>query len=313
MNSKFDTPYTPISSFYKSKFGEKVYKIPVTTVDTCPNREGLKGMETCIFCDVWGSAARSESSALSLDHQIKKYKKHIGSRFKAKKFLVYFQAYTNSFAKVKTIKENFYKALEHEGVVGVVVGTRPDCISSALLKVWQEIHEQAFLSVELGAQSFNDEKLLYLKRGHTHSQTVTAIKKIKSETNVDLGLHFMFGLPNETISEIKEMALETNRLNVDNVKLHNMHVLKNTPLENDFFAGEFTPITREEYSKRVGVFLSHLDPKIFVHRLAALSSRWDELIAPDWSKRKMETHQFIVDDLHQNRNHQGCKLEDITL
>jgi len=313
MNSKFETPYNPISSFYKDKFGEKVYKIPVTTVDTCPNREGLKGMETCIFCDVWGSAARSESSNLTLDHQIKKYKNHIGKRFKAKKFLVYFQAYTNSFDKVQTIKKNFHQALEHEDVIGIVVGTRPDCISPALLRVWQEVHEQSFLSVELGAQTFDEDQLVYLKRGHTHKQTLSAIKRIKSETDVDLGLHFMFGLPGETDQEIIEMALETNTLKVDNVKLHNMHVLKNTPLENDFFDGSFTPISRNEYARRVGLFLSHLEPSIYVHRLAALSSRWDELIAPDWCKRKMETHQFIVDHLYQSHSQQGCKLQVNTL
>jgi len=300
--------YKPISQFYKEKFGEKVYKIPVSVIDTCPNREGLKGMETCIFCDVWGSAARAEAKFLPLDTQIKKYKAHISKRFKAKKFLVYFQAYTNSFAKVQTIKEQFYKALEYEDVVGIVVGTRPDCISPALMKLWQEVHEQSFLSVELGAQTFNDEKLKHLKRGHTHEQTLKAIKRIKDNTDVDLGLHFMFGLKDETDQEIIDMAKETNHLKINNVKLHNLHVLKDTPLENDFFDGSFTPITLENYARRVGLFLSHLDPNIYVHRLAGLASRHDELIAPDWASRKMETHQFIIDSIKASNLRQGSCL-----
>jgi len=304
--SSFINVYKPISQFYKEKFGEKVYKVPVSVFDTCPNREGLKGMETCIFCDVWGSAAHSESKTLPLDIQIKKYKAHISKRFKAKKFLVYFQAYTNSFAKVQTIKEHFYRALDHEDVVGIVVGTRPDCISPALLKLWQEIHEKSFLSVELGAQTFDDKKLDYLKRGHTHEQTLKAIKKIRETTDVDLGLHFMFGLPGETDQEIIEMATETNNLGIDNVKLHNLHVLKDTPLENEFFEGRFTPIEREDYARRVGLFLAHLDPNIYVHRLAALSSRWEELVAPDWTARKMETHQFIIDSIKSRDLQQGC-------
>ncbi len=301
-------PYNPISCFYEKHFGEKVYKIPVSVVDTCPNREGLKGMETCIFCDVWGSAARSEAQTLPLDLQIKKYKAHIGKRFGAKKFLVYFQAYTNSFAKVQAIKENFYRALEHEGVAGVVVGTRPDCISPALLRLWQEIHEQSFVSVELGAQTFNDAQLDYLKRGHNHAQTLKAIKRIKGETDVDLGLHFMFGLPNETDEEIQDFAIKTNELKIDNVKLHNLHVLKDTPLEQDYFNNKFTPCTLEEYSRKVGIFLSHLSPDIYVHRLAALASRWDELIAPSWARKKMETHQNIITYMRNSEIKQGSSL-----
>lgn len=303
-----DHPYNPISSFYQDRFGEKVYKIPVSVFDSCPNREGLKGMETCVFCDVWGSAARAEAKTLPLIHQIKKYKKHIGERFGARKFLVYFQAYTNSFAKLQTIRSHFFEALEQDNIVGIVVGTRPDCISPALFRLWQEVHEQSFVSVELGAQTFNEDLLIYLKRGHTHQQTLRAIERIQNETSVDLGLHFMFGLPGETDSEIIEMARETSRLKIDNVKLHNLHVLKDTPLEQEFFSGKFTPCTLEEYSNKVSKFLSHLDPKIYVHRLAAFASRWDELIAPDWTRNKMGTHQSIIGHMRENKTFQGKAL-----
>jgi len=301
-------PYNPISSFYDSHFGEKVYKIPVTTVDTCPNREGLKGMETCIFCDVWGSAAQSEAKDFPLDTQIKKYKKTIGDQYNAKKFLVYFQAYTNSFDKIKAIRENFYRALDHEGVAGVVIGTRPDCISPALLRLWQEIHEKSFVSVELGAQSFRDDKLEYLKRGHDNAQTIKAVQRIQENTDVDLSLHFMFGLPNETKEEVIEAAQITADLGINSVKLHNLHVLKNTPLEKEYFAERFTPYTFEEYCEVVGDFISHLPKDIYIHRLSALASRWDELIAPDWTRKKMATHQGIIDYLKRHEITQGCKL-----
>ena len=156
--------------------------------------------------------------------------------------------------------------------------------------------------------SLKDEKLDYLKRGHTHEQTLKAIKRIKAETDVDLGLHFMFGLPNESDEEIVEEALQTAELGIDNVKLHNLHVLKDTPLEKDFFEGKFTPCTLEEYSHKVGLFLSHLDPKIYVHRLAALASRWDELVAPDWTIKKMETHQDILAHMKARGLYQGSAL-----
>lgn len=301
-------PFNPISNFYKTKFGEKIYKIPVSVVDSCPNREGLKGMETCVFCDVWGSAARSEAKTFPLDIQINKFRKIISKRYKAKKFLIYFQAYTNSFEKVKSLREHFYRALDHEDVVGVVIGTRPDCISPALLKLWQEIHERSFVSVELGAQTFRDDKLEWMKRGHNNEQTLKAIKRIQTETDVDLGLHFMFGLPNESLEEIKEAAEITANLGITNVKLHNLHVLKDTPLEKDFFANRFTPCTLEEYSEKVGVFLAHLPKHIHVHRLAAVSSRWEELIAPEWTRHKFATHEKILSYLKEQSITQGCAL-----
>ena len=265
-------------------------------------------METCIFCDVWGSAARSEAQNFPLDIQIKKYKKSIGEKFKAKKFLVYFQAYTNSFDKLTALKTNFYRALEHEGVVGVVIGTRPDCLSPALLKLWQEIHEQSFVSVELGAQSFRDDKLEFLKRGHSNEQTLNAITRIQNETDVDLSLHFMFGLPNESREEVIEAAHKTAELNINSVKLHNLHVLKNTPLEKEYFEERFTPCSFENYCEKVGDFLSHLPKEIYVHRLSALASRWDELIAPDWTRRKMQTHMGILTHLKKHQITQGCLL-----
>lgn len=300
-------PFNPISRFYEKRFGEKVYKIPVSVYDTCPNREGFKGMETCIFCDEWGSAARSEAQNYSLSQQIQKYSKSIGKQFKAQKFLVYFQAYTNSFAKIQSLKENFYQALEYKNIVGIVVGTRPDCISPSLLKLWQEIHDQSFLSVELGVQSFRDDKLDFLKRGHSNKQSLQAIQRIKEETSIDLGLHFMFGLPNERDEEIIEAAKLCSELKIDNVKVHNLHVLKNTPLEKDYFKHKFTPCSFEDYCEKVALFLSHLDPQIYVHRLAALASRWEELIAPDWTRRKMETYQNILWYLERHKISQGCK------
>ncbi len=174
LNAWKGNPYYPISVYYERLFGEKVYKIPVTTVDDCPNRRGLKGMETCIFCDVWGSAARSESLTMNLRAQIEKYKTQIGKKFNAKKFLVYFQAYTNSFDKISTLREQFELCLEYEDIVGFVVGTRPDCISPALFKLWQEFHEKRFMFIELGAQSFSNAQLEFMKRGHTAEQSFKA-------------------------------------------------------------------------------------------------------------------------------------------
>lgn len=298
-------PYKSISEHYHSIFKEKVYKVPVAIVDDCPNRMGLKGMETCAFCDVWGSAARSEAFTMNLEQQITKYKAHIQKRFKSNKFLVYFQAYTNTFTKVSALEQNFETALSSEDVVGFVLGTRPDCLSPAVLNLWQKFHEKSFVSIELGVQSFFEDDLLFMKRGHTAEASIKAIHKIAESTSVDLGIHLIFGNPNETKERIIETANRVNELPISNVKLHNLHVLKNTTLEKIYNLGEFSPISREEYSEKVRLFLERLRPDIAIHRLSAFASRWDELIAPAWTADKMGTHQFIIDYLRNQNSHQS--------
>jgi radical SAM protein (TIGR01212 family) len=298
-------PYRPISEFYQSRFGSKVFKIPVSVVDDCPNRRGLKGMETCIFCDVWGSAANSETVGMGLREQITKYQAIIGKKYRAENFLIYFQAYTNSFEKIDTLRTNFEVALSYPFVRGLVVGTRPDCLSPSVLRLWQEFHERSFVAVELGVQSFFDDQLLFLRRGHTRDQSLQAMQKISRTTSVDLGIHLMFGMPHETDSHILETAKIVNDLPITNIKLHNLHVLTKTPLELLYRAGDFHPIERQAYADRVELFLEHLSPRIYVHRLAAFASRWEELVAPKWTSDKMGTHQFMIDHLRSKSSFQG--------
>lgn len=302
-------PYHTIAEHYKRLFGEKVYKIPVSVVDDCPNRMGLKGMETCSFCDVWGSAARSESITLPLKEQIETYKIDIEKKFKAQSFLVYFQAYTNTFTKASQLRQQFELALSYPFVKGFVVGTRPDCLSKAVLDMWQEYYQRSFVAVELGVQSFFEDDLIFMKRGHTAQQSLEAIEKIANNTAVDLGIHLIFGNPNETNERIIETAKICNDLPITNIKLHNLHVLKETELEKWYAEGRFSPIEREIYAERVELFLQHLHPRIALHRLAAFASRWEELIAPTWTSDKMGTHQFIIDHLRGKKSFQGQLFE----
>ena len=305
-------PYHSVSEHFKRIFSQKVYKIPVSVVDDCPNRMGLKGMQTCSFCDVWGSAAREESFTLDLNSQILKYRETIAKRYKAENFLVYFQAYTNTFTKASQLRENFDTALAHSFVRGLVIGTRPDCLSEAVLQLWQEYCLKTHVGVELGVQSFYDEHLKYMRRGHSAEDSLKAIKRIAERTSVDLGIHLIFGSPSETMSEVRETARICNDLPITNVKLHNLHVLKNTPLAEWYAQGEFTPLSFEQYRDRVAEFLSHLHPRIAVHRLLAYAPRWEELIAPDWTADKMGPHQKIVDHLRAQKIYQGCNISDQT-
>lgn len=303
-------PYHSISEHYKRIFGEKVYKLPVTVVDDCPNRMGLKGMKTCSFCDVWGSAARTDSFEMDLRTQIEKYQKDIGQKYNSRQFLVYFQAYTNTFTKVPQLRSNFDTALSFPFVKGFVLGTRPDCLSKSVLDLWQEYYEKSFVGVELGVQSFFDQHLDFMRRGHSAQDSLKAIQKITESTAVDLGIHLIFGSPGETDQQIIETARICNDLPITNIKLHNLHVLKNTELERLYHDNQFQPIERRQYTDKVMLFLSHLHPRFAIHRLAAFASRWEELIAPSWTSDKMGTHQYIIDELRHNKIYQGCRITE---
>lgn len=262
-------------------------------------------METCVFCDQWGSAANADSFQMELKDQIEKYHANISKKYNSRKFLIYYQAYTNTFTRLQTLKQNLEVGLHYPFVVGYVIGTRPDCLSKGVFDLWKETHEKSFVGVELGVQSFFNHHLEFMKRGHTAEDSLSAIRKISQETPVDLGIHLIFGNPNETDEEVIETAQICNDLPITNVKLHHLHVLKNTGLEQIHAGGQFTPISFEKYAERIGLFLSHLHPRLRIHRLAAYSSRWEELIAPDWTADKMRTHQGIIDYLRSQKIYQG--------
>jgi radical SAM protein (TIGR01212 family) len=304
------SPYFPISLFYQNKFGEKVWKIPVSTATTCPNREGIRGMKVCNFCDEWGSAAFPEEREKGLSVQIETIRDRLQKRYNANKFLVYFQAYTNTFAKTQTLRQQLEVALKYKEVVGIVIGTRPDCISDAVLELWQEYSQRTYVAVELGVQSFDEEQLLWMRRGHTAQKSIESVLRIRQACpDLDIGIHLMFGLPGDNLEMMKRHAEISNALPINNVKLHNLHVLKNTPLEEDFHKGLFTPLEREAYAELVMEFLKHLRPDLAVHRLTAVASRHEELIAPKWVANKMASYQFMLDTLAERKVYQGMNYQ----
>ncbi len=263
-------------------------------------------MKTCSFCDVWGSAAREESFEMSLQDQMTTFGQKIKARKNSGKFLIYFQAYTSTFQDLQSLRQSFETAAQFPDVVGFVVGTRPDCVSQGVLDLWQEYAEKiGFVGVELGVQSFRNSTLEFYRRGHTHEQSLRAIEKISKVKKVDLGLHLIFGAPEENETDFRNAALVCNNLPISNVKLHNLHVLKNTHLETLWNRGEFNPIDFPSYARAVQVFLEHLNPDTFIQRLAAYSSRWDELVAPPWTADKMRTHQGLIDFLQSENSFQG--------
>lgn len=298
--------YYPISQFFKKRFQEKVYKITVSTASTCPNRLNNPGGEGCIFCDEWGAAGNHLSmSPGSLSEQIQENKVKLQQRFRVNKFLVYFQPYTSTYTQLSRLQENLETALEDPDVVGVVLGTRPDCLPPEIFPMLKKFHEQSYVSVELGVQSFNNERLAFLNRGHSAECSIEAIRKLSDLSGVDVGVHLILGIPGETEAELREMTKTINQLPVHNIKLHNLHVLENTGLARLYRQGDFVPVDLETYTEKVLQIIPYLKPEVAIQRLTAVAARWDDLVAPEWTKERMRPPQFIQNRLKELDLYQG--------
>ena len=297
--------YQPLSLHYGRRFGCKVYKVGVSTATTCPNREGLKGMRTCIFCDEWGSAAYPEQRGEDLAAQIRANGARIRQRYGAHKLLVYFQAYTNTFERLSRLEALFQEALAQPDVVGLVIGTRPDCLSRGLLKRLDALARATYVSVELGVQTLDDGQLAWLERGHDRACSLAALRALAEHPAIESCAHLMFGQPGETDRQLRETAAVLGTLGVTGVKLHNLHVLRGTPLAAAYRTGRFEPVTLAEYARKVALFLEHLPPCVVVHRLSAVASRWEEALAPAWVREKLRPAQAIQDHMARVDTWQG--------
>lgn len=297
--------YYPISQYFKQHFGERVGKISVSIAETCPNRSPNTDLEVCIFCDEWGSAAYPLEKDRELIEQIRHNKKMVARRLKSESFLAYFQSYTNTLGKVNVLAERYDLVLQEDYIKGLVIGTRPDCLPARLMPLLQSYCQRTYVLVELGIQSFYNDHLEFLRRGHSAEKNIEGILKLKQHTDVDIGVHLIFGLPNESEQRIIDTALMINQLPITNVKLHNLHVLKNTPLEKLYHEGKFEPLELEPYAEKVILFLRHLNPDIALQRLAALCSRWDELVAPAWTAQKMQPIDYIENQMKERGVMQG--------
>ena len=297
--------YYPVSAYYKRRFGCRVYKVSVSVAETCPNRAGINGAGVCVFCDEWGSAAYHRTAHLGLSEQFQKNSEQIRTHYKPDQFLVYFQAYTNTFARIGQLESQFEEALAQRDVIGLVVGTRPDCLPGGMMALLSRIAKRSYLSVELGLQTLDEEQLRFLSRGHDVACSLAALEKLSAYPDIDVCVHLMFGLPGETDEQLRATAHHLSIRGVHGVKLHNLHVLRDTPLADMYTRGEFSPVTQEDYARKVGVFLENLSPNVVVHRLNAVANRWDDIVAPDWARSKMGTTQMIRDYLKKIDTWQG--------
>ena len=274
--------YRMISVFYKERYGEKAYKIPVALPLTCPNRDGSAGVGGCTFCGEIGAGYENRPASMTVKQQIDETVVHIAKKYKAYKYIPYFQNFSNTYLPPEKFRQYVEEAcLEH--VVGIAIATRPDCVHDAYLDILKDIQTKYGIDiyVELGLQSVNYHTLQKVNRGHTMAEFIDAVLRIK-RYGFEVCAHMILNLPWDTMDDVIEGAKTLSALQVDQVKLHALYLVKNTKMARDYEAGEFTLISAEEYACRVVEFLRYLDPKIVLQRLVGRAPE-ENTIFTNWS------------------------------
>ena len=299
--------YLTYSDYLKNKYGEKVYKLPVNLPGTCPNRDDFIGSGGCIFCAEEGSGFDLLPNSLAIKEQIEKNKKYFSQRFKAKKFIVYYQAFTNTYWPLDKFKSFVEVSGEVEDVVEVSVSTRPDCISDNYLDVLKALSENKDLdiNVELGLQTVNYHTLEKINRGHTLAEFVDAVKRNK-ERGFSTCAHLIINLPWDDMNDIVECAKLMSALEVEQVKLHSLYIVDGTALGEMYKNNEFEVISLDEYVERVVNFIEHLSSDIVIQRLVGKGPK-DKLLFNNWDRSWWHIKERIEKTLQEINTWQGKK------
>lgn len=299
-----DKRYNQYSAYLKNKFGVKVYKITLDAGFSCPNRDGLISTGGCIFCDDGGSFSQAHSNLLSIEQQIDEGIKTLSSRFNAQKFMSYFQAYSNTYKPVKELEKIYNSSLCRKDIVGLSIGTRPDCVDEEKLNLIAGYKDDYYTWVEYGLQSIHDKTLRKINRGHDFDCFLRAYEKTK-EKGINVCVHVIFGLW-ETHDEIIQTAQRLSELEVDGVKIHMLCALENTKLADMYYRGEIDFMSEDEYVQTVCDFLEYLPSHTTIHRLAGNGLK-KNLIAPKWLGAKLDCLNKIDRELMKRNSFQGIK------
>lgn len=299
-----DKRYNQFSAYLKNKFGAKVYKITLDAGFSCPNRDGTISTGGCIFCDDGGSFSQAHSNLLSIEEQVNIGAKTLHDRFKAEKFMSYFQAYTNTYKPVNELERIYKSALNHPDVVGLSIGTRPDCVEDDKLNLISDIAQDYYTWIEYGLQSIHNKTLKKINRGHDFDCFLKAYERTKGK-GINVCTHVIFGLW-ETRDEILETAQKLAELKVDGVKIHMLCALKDTKLAKLYENKEIDFMSEEEYVNLVCDFLEILPQTTTIHRLAGNGLK-KNLIAPRWLGAKLDCLNKIDRELLKRNSYQGSK------
>lgn len=295
--------YNSYNSYLKEKFGCRVHKVSVDVGFTCPNRDGSVARGGCIYCNNDSFVPPYARARFSLDSQVRNGMEYLKKRFKAEKFIIYFQAYTNTYDEIEKLERLYRQVLGYDDVVGLAVGTRSDCIDEGKIKLFGKLARDWFVSLEYGIESIYDKTLEFMNRGHNYESVLDAINLTK-DRGIHIGAHIIVGFPTETEGEMLGMADEVSRLGIDSLKIHNLHIVKNTPLARMYSKEPFHLFGYGEYLNFISRFLERLSPEIVVERLFTDTPR-DLLVSPVWNKTHNEILRGIEGELEKRDTYQG--------
>ncbi len=295
--------YYDLNTYLRSLFGCRVQKITLDAGLSCPNRDGRISSRGCIYCNARGSGTGADAHGLSITEQLMRGKKTLSRRYKARKFLAYFQSFSNTYAPLKRLKTLYDEALNVEDVVGLSIGTRPDCIDEPVLDLLQAYTQRYLIWIEYGLQSAHDATLVLINRGHDLKCFQNAVRATRKR-GIQICAHVILGLPGETRSDMLETAHTLAELEIDGLKIHLLYVIKGTRLESLHRQGRFRCLDQTEYVERVCEFLERIPPQVVIQRLTG-DPHPEELVAPLWALEKTETLNMIRQMLEERDTRQG--------
>jgi len=295
--------YTDLNSYFRGTFGCRVQKIAVDAGLTCPNRDGTIATGGCIYCNNLGSGTGFLKKGLSIAEQISRGMKHLGKRYKAKKFMVYFQSFSNTYAPLPVLREIYGEALKFPEVVGLSIGTRPDCVDEPVLDLLQRYTSDHLIWVEYGLQSAHDDTLALINRGHDAACFAKAVHSTRGR-NLKICAHVIIGLPGEDRSHVLKTARFLSDLGIDGVKLHLLYVIQGTRLDAMYKQGSYQCLDQDDYVGLVCDFLEHIPEHVVIQRLTG-DPHPHELVAPQWALDRNETFARINQELEKRDTRQG--------
>ncbi len=297
--------YFDFKTYLINRFNEKVYKVTIDAGFSCPNRDGTKGFGGCIYCNSKGSKYRLNGKLIvPIEKQISEGKTFYKKKVKAKKFLAYFQTYTNTYANIETLKKTFSIPLDDEEIVGISIGTRPDCIDNDKLTVIEELlNYKDEVWIEYGLQTIHEKTLKFINRGHSNKDFLKAIELTKGR-GIKICAHIIVGLPYETKEMIMETARFVSQLPIQGIKIHSLLLLKHTPMERIYQEAPFPFLSMEEYVSTVCDILEILPGDMVIQRLTGDGYR-DIFMAPQWCMNKLKVLNAIDKELERRDSFQG--------
>lgn len=298
--------YNAYGQFLKNRFGCRVYKVSVDAGFSCPNRDGTVSTGGCTYCNNDSFSPRTANRFKSVSEQVREGIAYYRSRAKADRFIVYFQPFSNTHAPLDQLRPLYEEALNSPDVVGISVGTRPDCIDEEKIEWFESAAARHFITLEYGLQSVNDATLARINRGHDFRCWADAMRRTRGR-GIWLGAHLILGFPWESREDILRAADILSESGLHFLKLHHLHVVRNTVMGEEYEARPFPLPALDEYSDLVIDFLERLSPHIIIERLFGTAPR-DQLIAPIWGKSKAEIQRYIEQRLVQRKAFQGSKL-----